>query len=110
MPTNERSMPKIASLVLPSLKTRQVAVRSLSIAWTGPPKRRKPTLSMPKGGLMIRRAAPAYSKLDMIYEAIEASVVMPLSCFVVYRIPPSQELLTRRQVAARYYNEQRGDR
>jgi hypothetical protein len=42
MPTMERSIPITTTFVLPSERTSAVAVRSLSIACTGFPKRRKP--------------------------------------------------------------------
>ena len=36
-----------------------VAVRSVSIAWSGSANNRMPARLMPRGGLMIFRAAPA---------------------------------------------------
>ena len=40
-------------------RTRIVAVRSLSITWIGSPKSLPPILPIPRGGLIVRRAAPA---------------------------------------------------
>ncbi len=59
MLSTHRSVAISATLVSPSPSTRAVAVRSLSIAWIGEPKSRRPPFPVPSSGLIVRRAAPA---------------------------------------------------
>ena len=62
---SEKVIGTIASLASPLLSTSTVAVRSLSIACTGPPNNRNPTFPVPIGGLIVRRAMPAYNVPDI---------------------------------------------
>src|SRR5262249_45520265 len=64
--STQRSVAIRATFVSPSPSTSTVAVRSLSIAWIGDPNSRRPPLPVPSGGLIVRRAAPAYSVFPIL--------------------------------------------